>query len=153
MTKSTVTSASKTKAAKVRKLHPFQKVLTIMIDGQPTMLDKIDALLGKEIFMYRISTYMWHIKTNANGVIRPIKDGRKVIGYQLCNVAEVTEYMKRNGVPTTYVQKQPAQPTVAPEAVTALSDLKAEPVAKKTKTAKKAETTADMEVTEVTTNE
>lgn len=147
MTKSTVTSASKTKATKARKLHPFQKVLTIMIDGQPTMLDKIDALLGKEIFMYRISTYMWHIKVHANGVIKPIKDGRKVIGYQLCNVADVTEYMKRNGVPTTFVQKAPA---VAP--VAALSDLNAEPVAKKTKTTKKAEV-ADMVVTEVATNE
>ena len=152
MTKSTVTSASKTKAAKVRKLHPFEKVLTIMIDGKPAMLDKIDALLGKEIFMYRISTYMWHIKVNVNGVIKPIKEGRKVIGYQLCNVSEVAEWMKRNGVPTTYVQKETAVP-VATESVTALKDLKAEPVAKKTKTAKKAETTADMEVTEVTTNE
>ena len=151
MTKSTVTSASKTKAAKVRKLHPFEKVLTIMIDGKPAMLDKIDALLGKEIFMYRISTYMWHIKVNVNGVIKPIKEGRKVTGYQLCNVAEVAEWMKRNGVPTTYVQKETAVP-VANESVTALKDLKAEPVAK-TKTTKKAETTADMEVTEVTTNE
>ena len=150
MTKSTVTSASKTKATKVRKLHPFEKILTIMIDGQPAMLDKIDALLGREIFMYRISTYMWHIKVNVNGVIKPIKEGRKVIGYQLCNVAEVAEWMKRNGVPTTYVQKPAAAPT---EPVTALSDLNAEPVAKKTKTTKKAETTAAMEVTEVTTNE
>ena len=150
MTKSTVTSASKTKAAKVRKLHPFEKILTIMIDGQPAMLDKIDALLGREIFMYRISTYMWHIKVNVNGVIKPIKNGRKVIGYQLCNVAEVAEWMKRNGVPTTYVAKN-AQPATEP--VTALSDLKAEPVAKKTRTPKKAETTADMVVTEVTTQE
>lgn len=153
MTKTTVTSSSKTKAAKVRKLHPFEKILTIMIDGKPAMLDKIDALLGREIFMYRISTYMWHIKVNVNGVIKPIKEGRKVTGYQLCNVAEVAEWMKRNGVPTTYVQKEAAQPTTAPETVTALSDLKAEPVAKKTRTTKKAETTADMEVTEVTTNE
>ena len=151
MTKSTTTSGVKTKAAKVRKLHPFEKVLTIMIDGKPAMLDKIDALLGKEIFMYRISTYMWHIKVNVNGVIKPIKEGRKVTGYQLCNVAEVAEWMKRNGVPTTYVQKETAVP-VASESVTALKDLKAEPVAK-TKTTKKAETTADMEVTEVTTNE
>jgi hypothetical protein len=122
-----------------------------MIDGKPAMLDKIDALLGKEIFMYRISTYMWHIKVNVNGVIRPIKEGRKVTGYQLCNVAEVAEWMKRNGVPTTYVQKETAVPVVT-ETVTALKDLKAQPVAK-TKTTKKAETTADMEVTEVTTNE
>lgn len=120
--------------AKTKKLKPFEKVLTIMIDGQPTMLDKINALLGKEIFMYRISTYMWHIKTIANGVVKPIKDGRKVIGYQICNVDEVKDYMKRNDVPMTYVSK--------------LADLKAEVVAEPTEV--KAKVADELEVTEVT---
>ena len=86
------------KVAKKMKLKPFQKLLTVMISGKEVSKDEIDTLLGKEIQMYRISTYMWHIKTNANGIIKVVKDGRKVSGYQLVNVAEVKDYMKRAGV-------------------------------------------------------
>jgi hypothetical protein len=120
--------------AKTKKLKPFEKVLTVMIDGQPTTLEKINALLGKEIFMYRISTYMWHIKTIANGVVKPIKDGRKVVGYQICNVNDVKDYMKRNDVPMTYVSK--------------LADLKAEAVTAPAEV--KAKVADELEVTEVT---
>lgn len=86
------------KVAKKMKLKPFQKLLTVMISGKEVSKDEIETLLGKEIQMYRISTYMWHIKTNANGIIKVVKDGRKVSGYQLVNVAEVKDYMKRAGV-------------------------------------------------------
>jgi hypothetical protein len=86
------------KTAKKMKLKPFQKLLTVMISGKPTSKEEINTLLGHEIYMYRISTYMWHIKTHANGVIKVIKDGRQVSGYQLVNVDEVQDYMKRAGV-------------------------------------------------------
>ena len=104
---------TKTKAVK---LKPFEKVLTVMISGKPVMKDELDALLGHEIYMYRISTYMWHIKTIANGVVKVVKDGRKVAGYQLVNVDEVKEYMKRAGVMTYTPSAKP---------VSKLSDLKA----------------------------
>ena len=45
---------AKTKATKAMKLKPFQKLLTVMISGKPTTIDEIDALLGKEIQMYRL---------------------------------------------------------------------------------------------------
>ena len=72
-----------------------------MISGNAVTRDEIDTLLGKEIYMYRISTYMWHIKTNANGVIRITKDGRIVTSYQLVNADEVKEYMRRTGILTS----------------------------------------------------
>jgi hypothetical protein len=115
--------------SKAIKLAPFQKLLTVMISGNPVMLTEMDTLLGKEIYMYRISTYMWHIKTNANGVVKTIKDGRKVIGYQIMNVKEVKEYMNRAGITASgfkpgAVEKKPS--------ISKLADLKATPVAKKT---------------------
>ena len=115
--------------SKAIKLAPFQKLLTVMISGKPVTLDEMDTLLGKEIYMYRISTYMWHIKVNANGVIKAIKDGRKVTGYQLMNVKEVKEYMNRTGITGSgfkagAVEKKPS--------ISKLADLKATPVAKKT---------------------
>lgn len=103
---------------KTVKLKPFEKVLTVMISGKPVMKEELDALLGHEIYMYRVSTYMWHIKTIANGVVKVVKDGRKVAGYQLMNVDEVKEYMKRVGV-MTYTPSSKVKP------VTKLADLKA----------------------------
>lgn len=123
------------KTAKKIKLKPFQKLLTVMISGKEVSKEQIDALLGKEIQMYRISTYMWHIKTNANGVIKVVKDGRKVSGYQLINVAEVKDYMKRVGVLDSGFTP-----------VAKLADLKATPVAKKVETP----VAEEMSVTEVT---
>jgi|LakMenEpi03Aug12_release.lakeMendotaPanAssembly.Ray.scaffolds.fasta_scaffold543465_3 hypothetical protein len=108
---------AKTATAKKVKLKPFQKLLTVMISGKPVTKEEIDTLLGHEIYMYRISTYMWHIKTNANGIIKVVKDGRKVAGYQLINVGEVKDYMKRVGVLDAYT------PAVKP--VSKLNELEA----------------------------
>jgi hypothetical protein len=93
------------KTTKAVKLKPFEKVLNVLISGQVTSKEQLDALLGKEIMMYRISTYMWHIKTIANGIIRVAKDGRKVTGYQLVNVGEVKKYLEENGVLLSKVEK------------------------------------------------
>jgi hypothetical protein len=119
---------SKTKTVKAIKLKPFQKLLTVMISGKPTTVEEIDALLGKEIQMYRLSTYIWHIKTNADGVVKAIKDGRKVTAYQIVNVPDVKKYMDRVGITKSgFVAGTPA---VAPKAakVTKLKDLAATPV-------------------------
>ena len=119
---------SKTKTVKAIKLKPFQKLLTVMIGGKPTTVEEIDALLGKEIQMYRLSTYIWHIKTNADGVVKAIKDGRKVTAYQIVNVSDVKKYMDRVGITKSgFVAGTPA---VAPKAakVTKLKDLAATPV-------------------------
>lgn len=123
------------KTAKKMKLKPFQKLLTVMISGKQVSKEQIETLLGKEIQMYRISTYMWHIKTNANGIIKVVKDGRKVSGYQLVNVAEVKDYMKRVGVLDSGFTP-----------VAKLADLKAPEVAKKVS----APVAEEMSVTEVT---
>ncbi len=61
---------SKVTKTKTMKLKPFQKLLTLMISGKPVTIEEIDTLLGKEIYMYRLSTYIWHIKTVANGVVK-----------------------------------------------------------------------------------
>ena len=122
---------TKTKSVKFK---PFEKVLTVMISGKPVMKTELDELLGHEIFMYRISTYMWHIKTNANGVVKAIKDGRKVTGYQIINVDEVKKYMDRVGI--TKSGFQPGAVEKKPS-VSKLADLGAKPKAKaKTKQVK-----------------
>lgn len=81
-----------------KKLKPFEKLLTLMVSGDPVTRDEIETKLGSEIYTYRLSTYIWHIKTIANGVVRPIKDGRKVTAYQLVNVDEVKKYLDSIGL-------------------------------------------------------
>jgi hypothetical protein len=79
-------------------LKPFEKLLiACMMTGNPVTKEEIDSVLGKEIYMYRISTYIWNIKYYANGIIKVVKNGRKVISYQLINVDEVRGYLKRVG--------------------------------------------------------
>lgn len=135
---------------KSTKLKPFQKLLTVMISGKPVSIEEIDATLGKEIYMYRLSTYMWHIKTNANGVVKAIKDGRKVTAYQIVNVDQVKDYMKRAGI--TGANFVPGQITKKPS-ISKLADLAAKPKkapAKKApaKKPKKVEAAADELVVE-----
>ena len=100
-----------------------------MISGKPVTIDEIDATLGKEIYMYRLSTYIWHIKTFANGVVKPIKDGRKVTAYQLVNVDEVKEYMKRVGVDSTNFTPGSKVKKASVSKLAKLSDLGAQPLA------------------------
>lgn len=118
---------------KSTKLHPYEKILTLMISGKPVTVEEIDALLGKEIYMYRLSTYMWHIKTQVDGVIKPIKEGRKVLSYQLINVDAVKKFMKRSGVNYAgftpgQVQSKASKSKLASINVNTLSDLNAQPV-------------------------
>lgn len=107
------------------KLKPFEKLLTIMVSGKPVTVEEIDATLGKEIYMYRLSTYMWHIKTMANGVVKAIKDGRRVTAYQLINVEDIKKYLDMTGISKSgftpgAVEKKPS--------ISKLADLKATPV-------------------------
>lgn len=112
----------------VVKMKPWQKVLTLMLTGKPVTVTEIDTLLGKEIYMYRLSTYMWNIKTIAMGTVKAIKDGRKVTGYQLMNVADVKKYMDRVGA-TGFVPGQiEKKPSVAK--IAKLKDLAAKPAKK-----------------------
>jgi len=130
------------------KLAPFQKLLTIMAFNKPVTLAEIDAVLGKEIHMYRLSTYVWHIKTKANGVVKAIKDGRKVTAYQIVNVDEMKSYLKRIGASSfapgqsQKIVRAKTKAAVEPK-VAKLNELKAVPVVNKVKE-------EVMEVTEVT---
>lgn len=133
------------------KLAPFQKLMTVMASGKAVTIDEIDATLGKEIHMYRLSTYIWLMKTNANAVVKAIKDGRKITAYQIVNVADVKDYLKRVGA-TSFTPGQTqkivkAKTKTAPAAkVTKLKDLKAQPASEEV-------TEEVMEVTEVTDQE
>jgi glyoxylate carboligase len=123
---------------KSSKLKPFEKLLTVMISGKEVTLEEIEQTLGNEIHMYRISTYIWHIKQFAGGVVKAIKDGRKVTAYQLVNVKDVKQYMNDNvdvsnftpGKATKIVRAKKTQTVAVSKPVKQIADLKAKPEVK-----------------------
>jgi hypothetical protein len=138
---------SKAKKVKQIRLKPFEKLLTVMISGKPTTKVEIETLLGNEIYMYRLSTYIWHVKVFAGGVVKAIKDGRKVTAYQLCNVEEVKKYMSRVGITNAVVANTPVKSLDEIKTQEVAPVVEVAPVAKKTKA--KAKPAPVIEVTEV----
>ena len=123
------------------KVAPFQKLMLVMASGKAVTVEEIEATLGNEIHMYRLSTYIWLMKTNANAVVKVIKNGRKITAYQIVNIDEVKQYLKRNGV----TEASLGQGTKITK-VKKLADLNATPV---TEPVAEVETD-ELEVTEVT---
>lgn len=115
---------------KKTKLKPFEKLLTVLISGREVSVDQIDKLLGKEIYMYRLSTYIWHIKTIVNGIVKSIKDGKKIKAYQLINVDDMKSYLNRMGIQNYtpgLVEKKPSISKLAKKwekPVSSLNDVK-----------------------------
>ena len=133
----TTTKTSATKIKPVR-LNHTQKLVTVMISGKVVTTEEIESLLGDQIQMYKLSTYMWAIKTKMNGTIKVIKEGRKVVGYQLMNpkdlfaAGKVREYLKQNGT------------------ITKLEDLGAKEVETQVAEVEVAAVSNEMEITEIT---
>ena len=66
-----------------------EKVLSVLAsnptesgDGREVGLEEIAQVLGDSVHLYRLSVYMFHIK-NMGVAIRSIRNGRKVIAYQI----------------------------------------------------------------------
>ncbi len=69
------------------KINRHEKIAALLKTGQPVSPEKIrEAFSGteEEMVLYRLSTFIYNIKKDG-GVIRCIKDKRRVAGYQLMN--------------------------------------------------------------------
>lgn len=53
----------------------------------------IAGALSGEIVMSRLSVYICEIKRHTGVVIRPVRDGRNVIGYQIVNLNVAADYI------------------------------------------------------------
>ena len=141
------------------RLKPYQKLLVLFeqkaklrtatpFENVELSVEEIEASLAKEIHMYRLSTYIWHIKTMVGGVVSSIRGNtpetkRKVVAYRIHNWDNndgVREALVRQGLMirgtsnTTYkfvenIVDNPKKfrPKVSNN-VKSLNDLKAQPV-------------------------
>lgn len=69
------------------KINRHEKIAAFLKSGEPVSPEKIrEAFIGtdQELVLYRLSTFIYNIKKDG-GVIRCIKDKRRVAAYQLMN--------------------------------------------------------------------
>jgi hypothetical protein len=71
-------------------MRTYNKIAVVMKSGEPVTIEQFKQVFTNtkvEPVLYRLSTYIWNIKKNG-GVVKSIKDGRKVTAYQLLNGEE-----------------------------------------------------------------
>jgi len=76
------------------KPNRHEKVAVTMLSGKPVTPEEIQAVFkgtDQESVMYRLSTNIYNIRKDG-GIVKVIKDGRKVQAYQLVNYTEFNEH-------------------------------------------------------------
>ena len=138
--------------AKQAKTLQWEKVLKVMLNGKPVTKESLEAMPEmKGVPLYRLSTFVWRIKV-IGGVVKVVKDGRKVGGYALMNTAEMQKYIDRREKDIVAASsKKVAKAAKTPKVVKApkvkkLKDLQADPVVEEV-------TVEEMQITEVTESE
>ena len=72
------------------KQNRHEKITVTLLSGKPVTPDEIKAVFkgtDQEAVLYRLSTNIYNIRKDG-GVVKVIKDGRKVQAYQLVNYTE-----------------------------------------------------------------
>jgi hypothetical protein len=134
--------------AKQAKTLQWEKILKVMLSGEPVTKESLEAMPEmKGVPLYRLSTFVWRIKV-IGGVVKVVKDGRKVGGYALMNTAEMQKYIDRREKDIVAASsKKVAKAAKTPKVVKApkvkkLKDLQADPVVEEV-------TVEEMQITEV----
>lgn len=125
-------------------LLQWEKVLQVMLNGKAVNRESLEKMREmKDVPMYRLSSFIYHVKL-AGGVVKVLKNGRKIDSYQLINVKDMEKYLSnREKIFTKSVTKVTATKT---KKVEKLVDLQAEEVSADVATAE----VDVVEVTEVT---
>jgi hypothetical protein len=69
------------------KVNRHEKITQVLLSGKPVTLDEIKTVFAgtdQESVLYRLPTNIYNIRKDG-GVVKVIKDGRRVTGYQLMN--------------------------------------------------------------------
>lgn len=72
------------------KQNRHEKITQVLLTGKPVTPDEIKAVFkgtDQEAVLYRLSTNIYNIRLDG-GIVKVIKDGRKVQAYQLVNFTE-----------------------------------------------------------------
>lgn len=106
------------------KVNRHEKITQCLLSGKPVSPQEIaDVFKGtnQESVLYRLSTNIYNIRKDG-GIIRVLKDGRKVSGYQLVNHTEFDangRYRGSQKVAPVVIKTEVSAPVESTEAVTA----------------------------------
>ena len=82
------------------KINRHEKITQVLLSGKPVSPQEIaDVFSGtdQEKVLYRLSTNIYNIRKDG-GIVKVIKDGRKVTAYQLVNFTEFDANGRYRGV-------------------------------------------------------
>ena len=71
-------------------MRVYHRIATVLKNGDVVTVDQFKTIFAGtkvEPVLYRMSAYIYNIKKNG-GIVKAIKNGRKVVGYQLLNGTE-----------------------------------------------------------------
>ena len=106
---------------------PWERLLQVMVNGEPIQKDQVQNAINYE-FMYRMSSLILEIKLHG-GTIKVVKDGRKVVSYQLANPTEMMKYLSDRGFsPIQSVKTKSVAKKTKTKKVEKLEDLEAEKI-------------------------
>ena len=96
------------------KINRHEKITQVLLSGKPVSPQEIaDVFKGtnQEAVLYRLSTNIYNIRKDG-GIIKVIKDGRKVTGYQLVNNDQFDANGRFKGNQQLQTKATPVKPVV-----------------------------------------
>jgi hypothetical protein len=95
------------------KVNRHEKITQVLLSGKPVSPQEIQSVFAgtdQESVLYRLSTNIYNIRKDG-GIVKVIKDGRKVQAYQLVNYTEFDANGRYQGpikaAPFNKVQSKP----------------------------------------------
>lgn len=107
------------------------RLLMVLVNRKGVVTESDIASEMQYDSMYRISTEFWRLKKRG-AVIKTVRDGRKVTGYELVNVDEMKTYLNGKGFASFTPTKVAKTATTKAPAKTAAAKTVKAPVAEKT---------------------
>jgi hypothetical protein len=100
----------------VRKGKPnrHEKITVTLLSGKPVSPDEIKSVFAgtdQESVLYRLSTNIYNIRKDG-GIVKVIKQGRKVTGYQLVNNDQFDANGRFKGNQQLQTKASPVKPVV-----------------------------------------
>ena len=94
------------------KVNRHEKITQVLLSGKSVSPDEIKMVFkdtDQEGVLYRLSTNIYNIRKDG-GIVKVIKTGRKVSGYQLINFTEFDKNGRYVGRPVKATPSTPAVP-------------------------------------------
>ena len=93
------------------KSNRWQKAIIVLSQGGVFSAEKLCKEMGYD-FVYRVSNVLLDTKILAGAIIKTVRDGRKVVGYELVNIDEMKQLIA-SGVFAASATKAVAKPKTA----------------------------------------